>query len=548
MGLGTTELLVGNQACAVDGSIEALARSGSLFTSALPVASPLLVALVEGGVAGKGLSALSVLRACRLFPDRPPILYAMAGPRARGDKTIPFSPGLQLPATSASTTMPSMSSAELRHKIQNLLLGDLASFAYVKNLAGSIAGLTEKLEECFRRGDIIQPIQEGKYQRVNGRVQARSVTIGNSLVDRSVYETFLAWKETTGFPTSGVISAGSPEFVALRDFAAPFGIVITLEEGGDVLAADVLYVHALLEKLPSQFLNSGFVKGIQLGGEGNEAYEGVSVLPSKRDDVVRLHKGLLNGERKTLLGVLIYEMCFSTAKRFSRNAEMNRIVRDWMPVSPDASIPIDIREALHRHFQSLPVYTFDWTNGRKLVTEEGFDPGMVSPFLLWMATLLTASFLNGRGLREYIASLPESTRVPYAFIYQELRRWVFDGAKYDFLPPSPVQSCAIRLGVGVNPVNLFSMPDDREAVVFGRLEESDIILVEGRASRRHAAIRRVDNEFVIEDLGSSYGTWLQKKGSAKKRCLKKEDGPVVLERGDTVTMGSMTFVFSLLQD
>src|SRR5262245_53118393 len=54
------------------------------------------------------------------------------------------------------------------------------------------------------------------------------------------------------------------------------------------------------------------------------------------------------------------------------------------------------------------------------------------------------------------------------------------------------------------PGRAFDLAKDR--VIIGRLAESDIVLADPGASRRHAEVRRDGGEFVISDLGSTNGT------------------------------------------
>lgn len=60
-----------------------------------------------------------------------------------------------------------------------------------------------------------------------------------------------------------------------------------------------------------------------------------------------------------------------------------------------------------------------------------------------------------------------------------------------------------------------------ERFIIGRGKHCDLIINSGKVSREHAAIVREGTEFFIEDLGSSNGTWFDKKRITRRRI---EDG------------------------
>jgi len=66
---------------------------------------------------------------------------------------------------------------------------------------------------------------------------------------------------------------------------------------------------------------------------------------------------------------------------------------------------------------------------------------------------------------------------------------------------------------------------DKETVILGRDENCDVVLPERLVSRRHAAIRCKDGEYVLEDLGSKNRTFLN--GQVVT-------GPVALQDGDEI--------------
>ena len=68
------------------------------------------------------------------------------------------------------------------------------------------------------------------------------------------------------------------------------------------------------------------------------------------------------------------------------------------------------------------------------------------------------------------------------------------------------------------------------ALEIGRATSCDVVLADLAVSRRHARIRWKDEELVLEDLGSSGGTWVN--GERAERCS--------LRPGDMVRFGGKT--------
>jgi hypothetical protein len=73
----------------------------------------------------------------------------------------------------------------------------------------------------------------------------------------------------------------------------------------------------------------------------------------------------------------------------------------------------------------------------------------------------------------------------------------------------------------------------KDTVIIGRLAESDVVVSDPAASRRHAEIRRQDGQFVISDLGSTNGT----------RVNESAIGDHTLEEGDRIKIGRTVLEF-----
>ena len=77
---------------------------------------------------------------------------------------------------------------------------------------------------------------------------------------------------------------------------------------------------------------------------------------------------------------------------------------------------------------------------------------------------------------------------------------------------------------------------DQQEVSIGRDPQSNIVLSDHGVSRQHARIYQTDTDFVIEDLGSSNGTFVD--GVPIVSC--------VLHGGDSVQIGHSLFLFDRL--
>jgi hypothetical protein len=84
---------------------------------------------------------------------------------------------------------------------------------------------------------------------------------------------------------------------------------------------------------------------------------------------------------------------------------------------------------------------------------------------------------------------------------------------------------------GPSPGKVFALTTDR--VSLGRLPESDVLLSDPGASRRHAEIRHQDGRWVIVDLGSTNGTMVNEAKVGERQ----------LTDGDRITIGHTVLEF-----
>jgi pSer/pThr/pTyr-binding forkhead associated (FHA) protein len=93
--------------------------------------------------------------------------------------------------------------------------------------------------------------------------------------------------------------------------------------------------------------------------------------------------------------------------------------------------------------------------------------------------------------------------------------------------PTPQHGFALRFISGKYQGGEYPLPGNREIVV-GRSSELDMVLVEDMVSRRHAKIIVSDDQIVIQDLGSTNGTFVN--GEKIKRAK--------LNEGDRILIGT----------
>jgi NADH:ubiquinone reductase (H+-translocating) len=82
------------------------------------------------------------------------------------------------------------------------------------------------------------------------------------------------------------------------------------------------------------------------------------------------------------------------------------------------------------------------------------------------------------------------------------------------------------------------IPLNRELISLGRSSDNNIIVPDAAASRRHALIQREGDDYWVEDLGGTNGTWVNNV-QLRERTL--------LRTGDRIRIGRVEYVFELVR-
>ncbi len=85
----------------------------------------------------------------------------------------------------------------------------------------------------------------------------------------------------------------------------------------------------------------------------------------------------------------------------------------------------------------------------------------------------------------------------------------------------------------IDPTGREHILNEKDTII-GRAVESDVVITSARISREHAAIRRDGWRIILEDLGSTNGTFLNKE---------RLSGPMQLRDGDQIKIGDVLFTF-----
>src|SRR5262245_29223806 len=85
---------------------------------------------------------------------------------------------------------------------------------------------------------------------------------------------------------------------------------------------------------------------------------------------------------------------------------------------------------------------------------------------------------------------------------------------------------------GPDPGKVYNV--DGEHVRIGRGRSNDVIIHDNEVSREHCELARVDNYYLLKDVGSSNGTFVNGQRVDDEGWLLKSD--CIIEIGDSITM------------
>ncbi len=92
-------------------------------------------------------------------------------------------------------------------------------------------------------------------------------------------------------------------------------------------------------------------------------------------------------------------------------------------------------------------------------------------------------------------------------------------------------SKALKPAEGAAPQPLPANLKGRKSIVIGRGPECDVVIKDPKASRRHCQLSKTESAFVLEDLGSRNGTYVDGSRIAGPVNLKPNQA---FKAGDTV--------------
>jgi pSer/pThr/pTyr-binding forkhead associated (FHA) protein len=90
---------------------------------------------------------------------------------------------------------------------------------------------------------------------------------------------------------------------------------------------------------------------------------------------------------------------------------------------------------------------------------------------------------------------------------------------------------ALKLAEGTDDPTLAANLKERKSIVIGRGLDCDVVIKDVKASRRHCQLTRTQTSFVLEDLGSKNGTYVDGERITTSVALKPNQ---TFKIGDTV--------------
>ncbi len=189
---------------------------------------------------------------------------------------------------------------------------------------------------------------------------------------------------------------------------------------------------------------------------------------------------------------------------------------------------VNINQAWHQNDSYYPIPEAIQTADRFLLIDTVLHLDAGSANMQGRFTLLRQSWLQA-SITEmlHISQVKDNIRLQLVSPAAALKEIHFFLTNYDAVPAPPIEdvelSIAIQAGIGAGKTYPLS-----EETVIGRSEQASIHILDSRASRRHAVIRKLTQGYQLTDAGSTNGTFLN--GELMS-------GPSWLHVGDMISIG-----------
>ncbi|MDO8608433.1 MAG: hypothetical protein Q7R40_18025 [Phaeospirillum sp.] len=277
------------------------------------------------------------------------------------------------------------------------LARDIASFGMP-----AVSGLSPELELSYSLGDCVIGIGDSfGFMRHLPCSESMRMFPATS----TDFKGYQRWRRQNGFSKKDPCDKTSETFLGLQKYAADFGIKMFLERA--VSKNTLLYILALLQKLPAPFLGNQNLREIHLATE-RVIFD--TDFGAFENGAAYLYNKGISGSRKNMIGWLLHELGHSTDEGLA-NGELQQAHRVL---------------AEGDHADPSVIYALDWGYGRedrKRYIKERWKEFVAENHLIYIVA--------GKNFREHIRTLPPGPiQQAYQYVYDFLKNSVFGGYEY----------------------------------------------------------------------------------------------------------------------